>query len=210
MDLITRDEAIKRGLTSYFTGKPCNYGHVAQRRTKSTTCCECQKKFNKKYKSTEKGKTANARADKNYREKYPEKCKERDDKKNKEYIENGNWAAYYKSRMENDVQFRAKELIRCRINLALKNNKTRDKSGPTIELLGASVKDVLSHIERQFQPGMNWDNWTVDGWHLDHIRPCASFDLTDPEHQRECFHFSNLQPLWAADNIRKGDKWKAA
>jgi HNH endonuclease. len=55
---------------------------------------------------------------------------------------------------------------------------------------------------------MSWDNYGRDGWHIDHIRPCASFDLTDPEQQRQCFHYTNLQPLWAADNIRKGAKWQ--
>ena len=55
---------------------------------------------------------------------------------------------------------------------------------------------------------MAWDNWGKFGRHIDHIRPCASFDLTDPVEQRKCFHFSNLQPLWAYDNHVKGDKWK--
>jgi len=51
---------------------------------------------------------------------------------------------------------------------------------------------------------MSWDNYGYRGWHIDHIRPCASFDLTDPEQQRECFHYTNLQPLWWQDNLRKG------
>ena len=55
---------------------------------------------------------------------------------------------------------------------------------------------------------MTWDNWQHDGWHIDHIRPCASFDLADLEQQRQCFHYTNLQPLWAADNIRKGAKYE--
>jgi hypothetical protein len=52
---------------------------------------------------------------------------------------------------------------------------------------------------------MTWENYGPV-WHVDHIRPCASFDLTDPAQQRECFHFSNLQPLFAAENLAKGDK----
>ena len=49
---------------------------------------------------------------------------------------------------------------------------------------------------------MTWQNYG-DGWHIDHIHPCAAFDLTDPEQQKACFHWSNLQPLWAIDNFRK-------
>jgi hypothetical protein len=54
---------------------------------------------------------------------------------------------------------------------------------------------------------MTWENWALDGWHIDHIRPCCSFDLTDPEQQKKCFHYSNLQPLWAEENWSKGGKW---
>jgi hypothetical protein len=55
---------------------------------------------------------------------------------------------------------------------------------------------------------MTWENHGRYGWHIDHIRPCASFDLADPEQQRKCFHYTNLQPLWASENMRKGDKWE--
>ena len=51
---------------------------------------------------------------------------------------------------------------------------------------------------------MTWENHTPTGWHVDHIIPCAAFDLSKPEEQRKCFHYTNLQPLWAIDNIRKG------
>jgi hypothetical protein len=49
---------------------------------------------------------------------------------------------------------------------------------------------------------MSWDNWSLKGWHIDHIRPISSFDLSDPAQQKECFHYSNLQPLWAIDNLK--------
>lgn len=75
------------------------------------------------------------------------------------------------------------------------------KSARTQELLGCSVDQFRTHIESLFEPGMSWAN--AGEWHLDHIRPCASFDLTDPAQQRACFRHTNLQPLWAADNIRK-------
>lgn len=73
----------------------------------------------------------------------------------------------------------------------------------TTELLGADIKTVREHLERQFKEGMSWDNHGKFGWHIDHIIPCASFDLTDPAQQRKCFHYSNLQPLWWSENLAK-------
>ena len=61
------------------------------------------------------------------------------------------------------------------------------------------------YIEGKFTEGMNWDNYGQ--WHVDHKRPCASFNLTIRADQLACFHFSNLQPLWAADNLLKSDKF---
>ena len=62
----------------------------------------------------------------------------------------------------------------------------------------------MLYLQGKFKEGMHWNN--LGKWHIDHIRPCASFDLTDPEQQKQCFHYTNLQPLWAAENIRKGAK----
>lgn len=78
------------------------------------------------------------------------------------------------------------------------------KTARTELLLGCTWQELQAHIERQFLPGMSWSN-RVD-WHMDHKRPCVSFDLADAAQQRECFHYSNLQPLWKADNLSKGVK----
>jgi hypothetical protein len=61
----------------------------------------------------------------------------------------------------------------------------------------------MEFLEKKFLPGMNWENYGE--WHIDHIVPCSSFDLSKSEQQKICFNYSNLQPLWAADNIRKSD-----
>jgi hypothetical protein len=81
------------------------------------------------------------------------------------------------------------------------------KSSKTIELLGCTAKEAKQHIESQFKDGMSWDNYGFYGWHIDHIKPCAAFDLTDPEEQKKCFHYTNLQPLWWQDNLSKGKKY---
>ena len=94
--------------------------------------------------------------------------------------------------------------MRNRIYMALRNvvKGRATKAAKTDELLGCSRHEFMQHLETLFLPGMSWDNRAK--WHIDHIRPCASFDLTDPAQQRLCFHYTNLQPLWAADNLRKG------
>jgi len=87
---------------------------------------------------------------------------------------------------------------------ALKNNP---KSGSTLVLLGCSIADLKTKLEGMFAFGMDWDNHGNAGWHIDHIRPLASFDLSDPAQQRIAFHHANLQPLWAKDNMSKGCRW---
>jgi hypothetical protein len=75
-----------------------------------------------------------------------------------------------------------------------------------LELLGCSLEQARKHIEHQFKEGMNWGNCGFRGWHIDHIIPCSAFDLTKIEEQKKCFHYTNLQPLWAKDNLRKSNK----
>ena len=82
------------------------------------------------------------------------------------------------------------------------------KSAATLELLGCSVEELKKHLENQFIKGMTWNNYGLHGWHIDHIKPCASFDLTKEEEQRKCFHYTNLQPLWAKDNLSKSNKYQ--
>jgi hypothetical protein len=105
-------------------------------------------------------------------------------------------------RMAADVAFRAFETTRRRLNKALKGEL---KVARTVDLLGCTTEQLRAHLEVQFRPGMTWSNYGA--WHIDHIRPCASFDLSDPEQQRQCFHFTNLQPLWARDNLKKSATW---
>jgi hypothetical protein len=80
------------------------------------------------------------------------------------------------------------------------------KSKSTMQLVGCSIKFLIKYLELRFMKDMSWHNYGLYGWHIDHIIPCASFDLSKPEEQRKCFHYTNLQPLWAFDNLSKNDK----
>lgn len=107
-----------------------------------------------------------------------------------------------RNKSKEDVYFRMVCNLRRRVNHAV-FGETKPES--TAELLGCSVEFLKKHLESQFTEGMTWDNYGLKGWHIDHIKPCASFDLTDDEQMKECFHYTNLQPLWAEENIRKSD-----
>lgn len=107
-----------------------------------------------------------------------------------------------KRRCATDPSFKMLKNYRKRVWDAMKGIV---KSARSQELLGASADFVRGYIESQFTDGMTWDNYGYNGWHVDHIKPCSSFDLNDPVQQRECFHYTNLQPLWAADNFKKSD-----
>lgn len=79
----------------------------------------------------------------------------------------------------------------------------------TKTLIGCSVPRLRRHLESKWQPGMTWKTYGKFGWHIDHIKPCSSFDLSKPGQQRACFHYTNLQPLWAFDNLSKHAKYPA-
>lgn len=125
-------------------------------------------------------------------------------KKNKKKIQRQN-RLYKRRRLATDPVYRLTYNLRRRMLLALRG---KNKSNASITLLGCTAEQLRVHLESLFTEGMTWENYSLKGWHVDHIRPCASFDLSDPDQQKQCFHWTNLKPMWAADNIRKGAKWK--
>jgi len=106
-----------------------------------------------------------------------------------------------KRKVLNDPNFRIACNLRSRIYGVLKG---RSKSASTMELLGCTIEELWIHLESKFEPWMTRENYGIGGWDVDHIIACAKFDLTDPEQQRICFHWSNLQPLEHIENIKKG------
>ncbi len=137
--------------------------------------------------------------------KHPTKIKESNRlwKENNPEKVNAIMRIYRKNKRRTNLAFKLMCNLRGRLYNALSHNL---KSASTIELLGCEVSFLKQHLESKFKPGMTWENHGVHGWHIDHIRPCASFDLSKPDEQQKCFHYTNLQPLWAEDNRNKSDK----
>lgn len=111
-------------------------------------------------------------------------------------------------RRQEDVQYRIKENASSAIRMALKRQGADIKHGKTQQLLGCSSDEFKRHIESQFVDGMSWDKigHGPDKIHIDHILPCALFDLSDERHQRACFNYTNLRPMWSQENESKADR----
>lgn len=128
----------------------------------------------------------------NYSKKYRQKHKDTIRIKNRKYA----IKKYYE-----DINFRLAVILRGRLWKAISRES---KQSSSLVLLGCSIDELKTYLAKQFVKGMTWKNYGK--WHIDHIKPCCSFDLTDLEQQKICFHYTNLQPLWAKDNIRKNGK----
>lgn len=110
---------------------------------------------------------------------------------------------YVGRRRDTDDNFRLRAALRTRIHSAL-NSKGVRKLSRTELLLGCTIQFLKGYLEARFQPGMSWENYGI--WHVDHIMPCDAYDLRDTAQQMACFNYANLQPLWGAENVRKGSK----
>ena len=225
MEIISRKEAKEKGLTRYFTGIPCAAGHLSERLTSDGHCITCSRINQKKnrstpeYKAKDRERAKKRWADPVKRAKLSE-TREKWAKENPEKIAEYAKKSYYKhheknlkkiyaaklERSRNDPLFRLRNNLARKIHHALTDQGTR-KDDFTLELVGCNIPELKKHIEGQFTEGMKWDNYTHDGWHLDHIRPCSSFDFSNKEEVYLCFNWRNLQPLWSLENTAKGDKY---
>ncbi len=139
------------------------------------------------------------------RRRHYEENRDREKELNKKWIENNkerwreNYRKYCSERRKVDPAYKISGNLRNRLRGIIKR---RGKS--SLELTGCDINFLMGYLEGQFKDGMTWDNYGE--WHIDHIKPIASFDLEDESEQLVCFHYSNLQPLWAIDNLRKGAK----
>lgn len=140
----------------------------------------------KKYLSTENGKKHKSIWDKNYREKHREQINE----KRRHNI---------KLKLENNIRCRFRKYVKRNIINNIKSVSKKSK-----ELLGCSLDEYKKYLENLFEEEMSWENYGE--WHIDHVKPISSFDLTKEDEVKAAFHYSNTQPLWKLDNLRKGSK----
>ena len=184
----------------------CGYDHW---------CKDCRKEFQKAYMQTEAGKATNRRGaakfraseeGKAYLKAYRESGKACEDVKR--YWRNGGKEKSLKLKREkwkNDPEYKLVEVARHRMRAMIVKGY---KSAHTMELVGCTPEFLRQYLESKFQPGMSWNNFGKgEGkWNVDHILPCSRFDLKSEEHQRICFNYRNLQPLWENENTLKKDK----
>lgn len=216
MEVISRKDAKTQGLARYFTGKPCKRGHVAKRFTSCAICVECNKENTKEWREN------NSQYEQTYKQENRERIllaarnnavKWRLNNKEKHNQYSKKWAQENKSkrdewrrksekkRLSSDIMYALSRRTRHRIAEAFRRQGFK-KSGQTHQLVGCDWDLLKRHIENQFLDGMSWEN--RNKWHIDHIIPLASAK-TEEDIVRLC-HYTNLQPLWAQDNLKKGAK----
>jgi hypothetical protein len=159
-------------------------------------CKICRQEVKKRYNHSPKGKETMARLDSNPARILAKKLYAETHKPERN--------VYEKKKRNADPLYKLKHSIRTRTNNFFRN-KGKARNTKMTKLLGCSWAELKAHIEAKFTEGMTWENHGE--WHNDHIRPLASFDLTNPFELAQAFHYTNLQPLWGLDNIRKGKKY---
>jgi len=148
-------------------------------------------------------------SDEEYRKTYLEKQR----KRNKTPKARARARKYESNKKKTDINYKLAKILRDRTKTIVRkikrNNKDFAKCAGTLDLLGCTIEFFKKHIESQFDEYMAWENHGFGDckWHVDHIKPCDSFDLTNPEEQRICFHYTNLRPLWQHDNLSKSNKF---
>lgn len=182
----------------------------------NSVCRECRRILSRKYEATHKKErkkwekrlrqsSGYKLKRKEYIEKNKDKIREYNVNYNKINIESRRIynREYARDKRKNDPNFRIAKNLRNRVLSAIKRDQ---KVGSAVTDLGCSVEQLKLYLESKFQPGMSWDNYTKNGWHIDHIIPLSKFDLTDRNQFLRACHYTNLQPLWAIDNWRKNNK----
>jgi hypothetical protein len=137
---------------------------------------------------------------KNERATYKREYRKKNKQKIKEYKNK-----YDKHKVETDIRYKLMKRLRSRLSDAIKN---KIKAGSAVRDLGCTCEELGLYLESLFQPGMSWDNYgnKEGNWSIDHIIPLSRVDLEDREQFIRANHYTNLQPLWHIDNMRKGNK----
>lgn len=206
MEIISRSQAKAAGLKYYFTGKPCKNGHIAERYV-AGRCVLCTRQWAKGdyYKAHEHNKTVARERRRVEYHRNPAREVEKSVAYRKRHLAKvqARLRVWQSARFKNDLIYRLKMRLRSRLIKAIK----KGRAGSAVRDLGCTVAELKEWLEAQFVPGMTWDNYGPV-WHIDHVKPLAGFDLTDAAQFLEACHYTNLQPLFAADNQRKGPRFK--
>jgi hypothetical protein len=111
----------------------------------------------------------------------------------------------YHNKRKHDVAYRMRRNLSKRLWRCLKSINSFNIKPKTLKMLGCDMITLKKYLELKFKKGMSWDNYGE--WHIDHIKPCALFDFSNITEIEKCFHYTNLQPLWASENCSKGAKF---
>lgn len=220
-EIISRAEARERGLSRYFTGRPCKYGHIRERSTRSKRCVSCATADKIRWTLSSPARHAKQlawqRAASRRAWRDPEKRKQtniattqyRKTAAGRAVQKKANYAYIKKAIADPDRTPRSRSILlaralRERLNKAIKG---RYRAGSAVRDLGCSIQELVTHIESQFLPEWSWakDSWGP-AWHIDHIRPLASFDLSEPTQAAAACHWTNLRPYPAIKNILEGSR----
>ena len=174
-------------------------------------CKECANKRNKEYNYKDIEKTRERVRNSNRKRRMNEEIRKKENIYSRQFFKNNpNYRIEYeREKCKKDPIYRLIKRMRGRLKAILKN---KQKIGSAIRDLGCSVEELKAHLESKFYPRagtgemMTWDNYGYRGWHLDHVLPLSSFDLTDREQLLKACNYTNLQPLWAEDNLQKSAK----
>ena len=179
----------ERGLKTYFPGIRCSAGHFSEHVTSNQSCLICHLRRGAEFQKANPEKTSG----------YSKKHRAKPEFKAKRN-------AHLTKRRQEDPVFYTAEICKNRVKTAFRKQRI-PKTGITSELLGIDDWEKLKeHIESQFGDEYSWEN--RDQWHIDHIRPIASFDVMDKKQQLVAFNWRNLQPLWGIDNLDKNDEYE--
>lgn len=188
----------------------CFHKNSNKKDSLQTSCIDCKNNYransNGAYKQRAfEYRTENADKIKARCKNYYEKNKEAHKARAKRFKDsNPEWhSTYAKVRRKTDIQFKLQDVIRRRLRTSL----GVIKGGITnlLKTKGSTAYEIQIHLESLFKEGMTWNNHGE--WHVDHVKPLKLFDLTDPEEVLKATHYSNLQPLWASENLKKGSRY---
>jgi len=208
----SRAEALKIQTDRYFTGLKCSNGHLSPKYTKNRLCIACLEKGRRESEARRRAdgrfqaqrNRSNARNRQRRRDDEEYRLSQNSRAKEWQSVNRPHLAAYMQRQRDENPGFLVQQRLQTRLNRVLKRIGTI-RSNKMDRYLGCTSEELVAHLERQFTGNMSWE--TKGEWHVDHIRPCASFDLTNENEIMVCFNWRNLQPMDSRENLSKQDKY---